>query len=123
MNRIVVRALSQTDCLAWLYVAVSGTRPSWFGPDSYKLTCFLRCFGRQGQRFVKSRSVGNDMISRKNDHRGSMIASHDPPRAERDRGSGVAFGGFSDDVFFWKSPKQFANCAFLFGVCQYQNAV
>jgi hypothetical protein len=63
------------------------------------------------------------MISRENDHRGCMIASHDPTSAERDCGSGVAFGGFSDDVFFWETPKQFANGAFLFGVRQDQSAV
>src|SRR5439155_9281293 len=62
------------------------------------------------------------VIGGKNEHRGCVIASHDPTRAERDGGSGVAFRGFSYDVFFWKISKQFANGAFLFGVGQDQNA-
>ena len=58
MNRIVVRVLSQTDWLALLDVAVSGTGPGWFGPDSYKLSCLFGCIGSQRQRFLKSCPVG-----------------------------------------------------------------
>jgi len=47
------RVLTQTDWLALLDVAVSWTRPGWFGTDSYKLTCFLSCVGSQSQRFLK----------------------------------------------------------------------
>src|SRR5437870_13530340 len=98
MDRVVVGALLQTDWLAVLDVTVAGTCPGRFGPDSYQLTRFLRCFGRQGERFLKSRSVRNDMISREDDHRGGMIAGYDPPRAERDRGVGVALGRLGDGL-------------------------
>jgi len=54
MNGIVVGVLTQTDWLALLDVAVSWTRPGWFGTDSYKLTCFLSCVGSQSQRFLKA---------------------------------------------------------------------
>ena len=113
--------LSQTDWLALLDVTVSRTRPGWLDPDGYKLTCLVGCVGSQSQRFLKSCLVGNDVIGGKNEHCGCMIAGNDPTRAERDRGGGVAFGRFSDDVLFWKTTKQFAHCAFLFGVCQDQS--
>ena len=123
MNGIVVGMLSQTDWLAVLDVAVSGTGPGRLGPDGYKLACLLSCVGSQSQSFLKSFLVGNDVIGGQNEHGGCMIAGHNPTRAERDRGGGVAFGRLSDDVLFWKTIKQFAHCAFLFGVCQDQSAV
>ena len=73
--------------------------------------------------FPEKLLVGNDVISWKNEHCGCMIAGNDPTRAERNRGGGVAFGRFRDDVLFRKTTKQFAHCAFLFGVGQDQSAV
>src|SRR6266513_2882449 len=63
------------------------------------------------------------MIRGENEHGRCMIASHDPASPKRDRGSGIAFRRFSNDVFFWKIPEQFANSALLFGVRQDQNAL
>src|SRR5206468_3823982 len=122
MNGIVVWARPQTDRLALLDVAVSRTGPGWFDPDSYQLARFFGCVGSQRQRFLKSRPVGDHMIRGQNEHGGCVIASHDPSSAERHCSSGVTFSGFSDDILFWKTPQQFANCALLFRVRQDQSA-
>ena len=114
--------LSQTDGRALLDVTISGTCPGWFDPDGYQFACLFGRVGSQSQALLKRHLVRDHVIGGKNEHRCCVIASHDPTRAERDRGSGVAFRRFSYDVFFWKTPEQFANGAFLFGVGQDQNA-
>src|SRR5258708_7934118 len=123
MDRIDVGALAQTDRLALLDVAESGTCPAWFDADGYKPTCLLGYVGGQGQRFLKSRSVYNHMIGGKNDHDGGVIASCYPAGAERDGSSGVAFGRLRYDILFWKIPEQFANGAFLLRIGQDQSAL
>src|SRR4029453_17569759 len=105
MNGIVIGVLAQTDRLALLDVPVPRAPPSRLDPDGNKLACFLGCVGSQSQRFLKSFLVGNDVIGWKNEHFGFFIAGHAPPRAERDRSGGVAFGRLSDDVLFWKTTK------------------
>ena len=98
MNSIVVGVFSHRDWFALLDVTVSGTGPRRLDSYGYKLACFLSCVGSQSQRFLKSFLIGNDMIGWENDHCGCMIASHNPTRAERDRGRSIPFGRFSDDV-------------------------
>ena len=123
MDGVIVGVLAQKDWFALLNVTVAGTGPCWFDPDGDKLACLLSCFGSQGQRFLESFLVGNDVIGWENEHCACMIAGHDPASPKGDRGGCVAFGRFSDDVLFWKTTKQFAHCAFLVGVCQDQRVV
>jgi hypothetical protein len=52
-----------------------------------------------------------------------MIARCHPASSERDCRSGIAFGWLGENIFLWETGQQFANCRFLFGVCQNQNAL
>ena len=61
------------------------------------------------------------MIGRKHDHRGPVIARCHPTSAQRNRRRRIALGWFCNDIFLWESGEQFANCGFLFSVCQNQN--
>jgi hypothetical protein len=63
------------------------------------------------------------VIGGKNEHDGCVIASCYPAGTERDRSSGVAFGWLAYNVLLWQIPEQFANSAFLFCICQDQNAL
>src|SRR5262249_697960 len=118
MNRIVVGTLSQANCLTLLDVTVSGACPGRFESDGYKLACLFGCVGSQSQRFLQGHPVGNYRTCRENEHGGRVVPGHNPASAKRDRGSSIAFRGFSNDVLFWKTPEQFANFALLFGVRQ-----
>ena len=104
-----------------LDVTKTRTSPRWFDADGHKLTCFLGCTDCQGQCLLKSRSVRDDMISGKYNHCGRMIARCHPTSSERDCRSGIAFGRLRDNIFLRKTGQQFANCRFLFSVCQNQN--
>jgi len=50
-----------------------------------------------------------------------VIARCHPTSAQRNRRRRIALGWFCNDIFLWESGQQFANCGFLFGVCQNQN--
>src|SRR5437870_12081013 len=110
------------DRVAMFDVAEAGAGPRRFNTDGYKLARLLCRVCSQGQTFLKGRSVRNNMIGWKHDHRGSVIASRHPTGTERNGRSGVALGWFRYNILLWKSREQLANCRFLFGVCQDQNA-
>ncbi len=121
MNCILVGSIRQVYRCALFDVTEGGTGPCRFDADGYELANLLRRVRSQGQGFLKSRSICNDMIGRKHDHRGRMIASRHPTGAERNRRSGIALGWFCYNIFLWESREQLANCRFLFSVCQDQD--
>src|SRR6266700_7647105 len=98
MNSIFVVSFSQMNAFVLLDVTESGTRPGWFDADCYKLACLLGCVGSKGQRFLKSRPVGNDMIGGQDDHDGSVIADCHPASAEGDCRRGVTLSRFCYDI-------------------------
>src|SRR6266496_3732474 len=75
MNCIVVDAIAQTDRLTLLDVTESGTRPRWFDTDSYEFACLLGSIGSQSERFLKSCSGCNQVISGQDEHDGCVIPS------------------------------------------------
>src|SRR5436309_1992514 len=89
MDGVIVGVLAQKDWFALLNVTVAGTGPCWFDPDGDKLACLLSCFGSQGQRFLESFLVGNDVIGWENEHCACMIAGHDPASPKRDTAAAV----------------------------------
>src|SRR5205814_4047373 len=105
-----------------LDVTKARTSPRWLDADGYKLPRLYRLIRVQGQGFLKGHAIRNDMIGRKHDHRGPVIAGRHPTSAQRDCRSGISFGRFCNDIFLWERSEQFANCGFLFGVDQNQNA-
>jgi len=104
-----------------LDVTKARTSPRWLDADGYKLARLYRCIRGQCQGFLKGHAIRNDMIGRKHDHRGPVIAGRHPTSAQRDCRSGIAFGRLRDNIFLRKTGQQFANCRFLFSVCQNQN--
>jgi hypothetical protein len=50
-----------------------------------------------------------------------MIARCHPTSSERDCRSGIAFCWLRENIFLRETCQQFANCRFLFSVCQNQN--
>jgi hypothetical protein len=90
------------DRLTVLDVTVTGAGPGRFDPDGYELSCLLRGLCGQSQDFLKGYAVRNDVIGWKDKHRGGMIASGHPTRAECNRRSGIALGGLCQDIRLWK---------------------
>ena len=123
MNRIFVGARAQMDRLALLDVTESRTCPRWFDADGYKCACLFGSVGSESHRFLKSRSVCNYVIGGENEHDGCVVAGCDPAGAERNGSSSVTFSRLGYNIFLWKTPEQFTNCAFLFCVRQDQNTL
>src|SRR5204862_2552011 len=104
-----------------LDVTKARTSPRWLDADGYKLARLYRRIRGQGQGFLKGHAIRNDMIGRKHDHRGPVIAGRHPTSAQRDCRSGISYAVFSLKKKLWEGGEQFANRGFLFGVGQNQN--
>src|SRR5438045_7087951 len=77
-----------------LDVTKARTSPRWLDADGYKLARLYRCIRGQRQGFLKGHAIRNDMIGRKHDHRGPVIAGRHPTSAQRDCRSGTSYAVF-----------------------------
>ena len=104
-----------------LDVTKTGTCPRRFNTDGDELAGLLGRVCSQCQCFLKSRTVLDHVIRRKDDHRGRMITTCHPTGAKGNRGRSVTLGRFGHDIFLRQIGKQFTNCRFLLRVCQDEN--